>query len=67
MDYSTLGLQTKDELVDALLYSPNKRRMLQDSAASHTPIKLQRFTKMAEGDKVIINDMVNITVPDQSI
>ena len=41
--------------------------MLQDSATSHTPIKLQRFTKTAKGDKVIINDMVNITVPDQSV
>ena len=40
--------------------------MLQSSANSHTPIKLQRFTKTAQGDKIIINDMANITTPDQS-
>jgi hypothetical protein len=40
--------------------------MLQDSATSHTPIKLQQFTKTTQGDNVIINDMVKITVPDQS-
>ncbi len=40
--------------------------MLQDCANSHTPVKLQRFTKTTEGDKLIINDMVKITIPDQS-
>ena len=63
VDYSTLVLQTKDELIDSLLYSPNKNGMLQISANSHTPIKLQWFTKTARGDKIIINDIANITTP----
>ena len=66
VNYFTVVLQTKNETVDALLYSATKRQMLQDCANSHTPVKLQRFTKTTEGDKLIINDMVKITIPDQS-
>ena len=56
----------EDDFVDALLYLSNKSQMLEDSATTHSPVKLQWFTKTGEGYKFIITDMVNITVPDQS-
>lgn len=37
-----------------------------DSANSHTPLKSQKYTKSADGDKVIINDMTKISAPDQT-
>jgi hypothetical protein len=45
MDYSTLVLQTEEKSVEALLYANRKRPIFADSARSHTPIKIQRFTK----------------------
>ena len=65
-DNSTLLLQTNDETVEALLYSKHKRPLLQDSANCRTPAKIQRFTCTADGEKVIINDMTKISVPDHS-
>ena len=42
-----------------------KRPILMTSMASHTPIKVEHFTKMKDGVKIIINDMMNVAVPDQ--
>jgi hypothetical protein len=60
MDYFTLVLQTEDENINALLYSRNKRQLLSDSEQSHTPLKIQKFTKTETGDKIIINDMTKL-------
>ena len=64
MDYSALVLQTEHKKLDALLYSNNKRQFLVDNEQSHTPLKIQKFTKSAVGDKVIINDMTKLSSPD---
>ena len=64
MDYSTLVLQTEHKKLDALLYSNNKRQFLVDNEQSHTPLKIQKITKSAVGDKVIINDMTKLSSPD---
>ena len=66
MDYFTLVLQTEDENINALLYSRNKRQLLSDSEQSHTPVKIQKFTKTETGDKIIINDMTKLCTPDQT-
>ena len=66
MDYCTLVLQAEDKNMDALLYSKNKRQLLMDSKQSHTPLKIQKFTKSATADKIIINDMTKLSMPDQT-
>lgn len=66
VDYSTLVLQASDRNVQGLLYSKSKRQLLENSQASRTPIKIQRFTHTDDGQKVIINDMTKILVPDAS-
>jgi hypothetical protein len=55
MDYSTLVLQTESDTIEALLYAKTKRPLLVDSVNSHTPLKIQRFTKSSDGKKIIIN------------
>ena len=65
MEYSTLVLQTEKKSVQALLYANKKRPILADSARSHTPIKIQRFTKTADGEKVIINEMTKVGIAQQ--
>ncbi|KAK3746515.1 hypothetical protein QZH41_007955 [Actinostola sp. cb2023] len=66
MNYCTLTLQTSSEPPqDALLYSPNKRPLLMDSEESHTPLKIKCFTYTPD-KKLIINDMTNLTLPDQT-
>ena len=63
MDYSTLMLQT--DTIEALLYSKNKHLLLVDSANSHTPLKIQRFTKSSDGKKLIINEMTRVGIANQ--
>ena len=47
MNYCTLTLQTEaNQTQEALLYSKNKRPILLNSAESHTPLKIQRFTEI---------------------
>ena len=65
MDYSTLMLQTETDTIEALLYSKNKRPLLVDSANSHTPLKIQRFTKSSDGKKLIINEMTRVGIANQ--
>ena len=52
--------------MEALLYSPHKRPLLLQSQERHTPIKLTYFTYTQAKDKIIVNDMTNISTPQQS-
>ena len=63
LDYCTLLLQTNECTKEALLYSKNKRSLLEESELSRTPVKIQRFTHTEDGSKVVINDMTTITQP----
>ena len=63
MKYSTLTLQTESEDLHALLYSPQKRPLLEDSLRTRTPVKIRRFTRTADQAKLIINDMTDISQP----
>lgn len=66
LDYCTFLLQTATKNVEALLYSPHKRPLLLQSQERHAPIKLTYFTYTQAKDKIIINDMTNISTPQQS-
>lgn len=63
MKYATLTLQTESNDVHALLYSPQKRPLLEDSLRTRTPVKIRRFTCTADQAKLIINDMTDISQP----
>ena len=63
MKYSTLTLQTESEDLHALLYSPQKRPLLEDSLRTRTPVKIRRFTRTADQAKLIVNDMTDISQP----
>ena len=65
MDYSTLVLQTESDTIEALLYAKTKRPLLVDSVNSHTPLKIQRFTKSSDGEKLIINDLTKVGIAKQ--
>ena len=66
MEYCTFVLQTsaKDSR-EGLLYSPPKRPLLQESQDTRTPVKLKYFTYTQDKDKIIVNDMTTITIPQQ--
>ena len=66
LDYCTFLLQTATKNVEALLYSPHKRPLLLQSQERHAPIKLTYFTYTQAKDKIIVNDMTNISTPQQS-
>ena len=66
LDYCTFLLQTATKNVEALLYSPHKRPLLLESQERHAPIKLTHFTYTKAKDKIIVNDMTNISTPQQS-
>ncbi len=64
MDYSTLTLQTSSgQNEQALLFSKHKRKLLLDHETSRRPVKIQKFTKTSDGQKVIINEMTKLSVP----
>ena len=63
MKYSTLTLQTESKDLHALLYSPQKRPLLEDSQRTRTPVKIRRFTRTVDQAKLIINDMTDISQP----
>ena len=66
MDYCTLTLQTEHKpRQEALLYSKHKRQLLLNSEETHTPVKIRRQTYTDDGQKVIINDMTMLSIPDQ--
>ena len=60
----TLTLQTsKDQTREALLYSPQKRKLFAQSLESRTPIKLQNVAFTKDGKKIVVNDMTYVTSP----
>ena len=68
MTYCTLNfvLQTSaQETLQALLHSTHKRPLLLESQKNHTTVKLKHFTYTKDRDKVIVNDMTNIAIPQQ--
>ena len=66
MNYCTFVLQTSaQETQEALLYSTHKRPLLLESQNNHTPVKLKHFTYTEDRDKIIVNDMTNIAIPQQ--
>ena len=42
-----------------------KRPLLLESQNNHTPVKLKHFTYTEDRDKIIVNDMTNIAIPQQ--
>ena len=66
MNYCTFVLQTSaQETLQALLYSTHKRPLLLESQNNRTPVKLKHFTYTEDRDKIIVNDMTNIAIPQQ--
>ena len=65
MTYCTFLLQCSTYTKEALLYSTPKRPLLLQSQESRTPIKLHQFTYTEDKQKVIVNDMTQISVPNQ--
>ena len=66
MNYCTFVLQTSaQETLEALLYSTHKRPLLLESQNNHTPVKLKHFTYTDDRDKIIVNNMTNIAIPQQ--
>ena len=66
MNYCTFVLQTSaEETQEALLYSTHKRPLLLESQNNHTPVKLKHFTYTEDRNKIIVNDMTNIAIPQQ--
>ena len=66
LSYCTFKLQTSATTQkDALLYSLSKRPLLIESESSRTPVKIKNFTFTEDKSKIVINDMTNITTPQQ--
>ena len=66
MNYCTFVQQTSvQETLKVLLYSTHKRPLLLESQNNHTPVKLKHFTYTDDRDKIIVNDMTNIAIPQQ--
>ena len=66
MDYHSFKLQTSANTHrDALLYSLSKRPLLMESELSRTPVKIKNFTFTHDKSKIVINDMTNISTPQQ--
>ena len=66
MDYHSFKLQTSANTHrDALLYSLSKRPLLMESELSRTPVKIKNFTFKHDKSKIVINDMTNISTPQQ--
>lgn len=64
MDYFAFTLQTAPrETRDALLYSPSKKTLLQQSQDTRTPVKLVNYAYTQDGDKIVVNDMTFVRTP----
>ena len=63
VDYSMMTLQTPEGEQQALVYSPNKRKVLLSNQTSSTPVKIQKFSTTSDGKKIIVNDMFIISSP----
>ena len=66
MNYCSLTLQTSStETQEALLYSSAKRTLFLQSQSTRTPVKIRKYTHTDDQLKVVINDMTNISNPEQ--
>ena len=66
MNYCTFFLHTSaHETLEALLYSTHRSPLLLESQNNHTPESLKHFTYTEDKIKIIVNDMVNIPIPQQ--
>ena len=63
MDYVTMRIQTLPvKMCQALLYSPQKRKIFVHSQQMKTPIKIKDFARTSD-DKIVINDMTYVGQP----
>lgn len=64
MDYFAFTLLTApQETRDALLYSPSKKTLLQQSQDTRTPVRLVNYAYTRDGDKIVVNDMTFVRTP----
>lgn len=62
-DYVTMRIQTSPvKTCQALLYSPQKRKIFVHSQKTKTPIKIKDFARTSD-DKIIINDVTYVGQP----
>ena len=62
-DYVTMRIQTSPvKTCQALLYSPQKRKIFVHSQQTKTPIKIKDFARTND-DKIVINDMTYVGQP----
>ena len=65
-DYVTMRIQTSPvKTCQALLYSPQKRKIFVQSKQTKTPIKIKDFARTSD-DKIVINDMTYVGQPTAS-
>lgn len=51
---------------EALLYSTQKSKFLEESLETRTPVTLQNITYTPDGKKIVINNMTFVTTPKPS-
>ena len=62
-DYVTMRIQTSPvKTAQALLYSPQKRKIFVHSQQTKTPIKIKDFARTSD-NKIVINDMTYVRQP----
>ena len=62
-NYVTMRIQTSPvKTCQALLYSPQKRKIFVHSQQTKTPIKIKDFARTSD-DKIVINDMTYVGQP----
>ena len=67
MDYASFTLQTlATDTKEALIYSKHKRQLFSQSQTNRTPIKLTDFTFTENREKIVVNDMTFVSVPQPS-
>lgn len=66
LTYSSFSIQTSStQMQEALLYSPAKRALLDQSQTSRTPIKILNYTHTDDKKKIVINDISTISTPEK--
>ena len=66
LDYVTFTLQTDgDQMKEALLYSPSKKPLLEQSKTSRTPIKLVNHAYTEGNQKIVVNDKTFAQTPQE--
>ena len=66
IDYTTSTLQMDTSTTQpALSYSKAKQKILDEHETKRAPIKITRYTKLADKTKIVINDNTLLTKPDE--